>query len=432
MGKMHSDLEKQIDYDKESEIDEIGNSGGLFGSVKKVIKTALTHIGPGWMIAVGYLDPGNWATDIEAGSKFGYQHLFIILISTTMALLLQYLCIRLANRTGLDLATACRIKTPKYLNYLLYILAEVSIIACDLSEVIGTAIALKLLLGLNLKIGIILTILDVFILLCFWNDKRSLFLERLIIFMTLMVGGCFFIQIAMIKPNTIDILRGCLPSLSFFEKLNDSGFLVATLGILGATVMPHNLYLHTFLALQQDSIKWCCIDALLALVFAMLINGSILIVASETSRQKIDEVGIEQIANALSNWQGTFAGFLFVIALLAAGQSSTLCGTMAGQIIFEGHLQFETRKWTRKLLTRSLSIVPSICIFWIFGDSYVGKLLIWSQIVLSFQLPFAMIPLLLFSTQDIKFYSPLYIVSWVVVSVVIILNMALICITFIN
>ncbi|KAI9231537.1 MAG: NRAMP family, partial [Podila humilis] len=381
-------------------------------------KRFLGFVGPGYIVSVGYMDPGNWATDLAGGSSFGYMLLFVILLSNLMAVVLQGLAVKLGVVSGLDLAQACRKFTPKYVNWVLYVLAELAIIACDLAEVIGSAIALNLLFNIPLPWGVAITAVDVLIILFAFRDDQSVksrrLFEALVILLVSAVGACFTAEIVYAEPVAKDVFKGFLPNL---EILTNKEALYLAIGIIGATVMPHNLYLHSSivklraskelnkLASSQASIYtfW---DSTVALTFALYVNSAILIVSAATFKYKFpdaDNSGLADFFDAfhlLSSYLGKGAGYVFAIALLMAGQSSTLTATLAGQIIMEGFLGASYLKpWVRRLLTRSLAIIPALAIVLVKGKSGLSGLLLASQVALSVQLPFAVIPLVLFTSM---------------------------------
>ena len=422
------------------------------------LKRFLSYCGPGYMIAVGYMDPGNWATDIEAGSKYGYSLLYIILISNVMAVVLQHLCIRVGVYTRRDLAQNCRIQCHPYLNMFLYVIAELAIISCDLSEVIGTAIALNLLFGMPILWGVLLTVADVLLLLAGFNSDNSSqykILEFLVMALMSIVGGCFMIQVILVKPDWKEVALGFIPRSTLL--FTDKDALFSALGIIGATVMPHNLYLHSsivkyrlppplpkFKADNSDDedeadeevasfteksesksaedlkatdpiesrywktlksiIRYNTVDTLIALFLALLINAAILIVsaAAFNARGKTDVKHIEDASELMKQWLGSGASILFGLALLAAGQSSTVTGTLAGQIVFEGFLRMKMAPWLRRIVTRVVAIVPTVLIIYWAGEESINKLLLYSQVVLSFQLPFAIVPLIIFAFPSAK------------------------------
>jgi len=401
----------------------------------------LAYAGPGYLVSVGYIDPGNWATGIAAGSKFGYSLLSIILLSNLMAVFLQALCVRLGVATGRDLAQACRDYFPRPVTFILWILCEIAIIACDLAELLGSAIALQLLFGLPLAIGVALTALDVMMLL-FLQGKGFRYVEALVITLISTVGICFVAEIFFAKPDIGQVLAGYLPQK---EILMNGEMLYLAIGILGATVMPHNLYLHSSIVQTRawqpeikkrwEAIKFGTIDSTIALSFALFINSAILIVSASVfygnGHHEVAE--LQDAYQLLSPVVGVkVASLLFAIALLASGQSSTLTATLAGQVVMEGFLEIRLPSWLRRLITRLMAIIPALLVILIFGESTTGGMLVFSQVVLSLQLPFAVIPLVLF-TSDRKimngFVNPywLKIVAWAIALIIISLNLWLLC-----
>jgi manganese transport protein len=401
----------------------------------------LAYAGPGYLVSVGYIDPGNWATGIAAGSKFGYSLLSIILLSNLMAVFLQALCVRLGVATGRDLAQACRDYFPRPVTFILWILCEIAIIACDLAELLGSAIALQLLFGLPLAIGVALTALDVMMLL-FLQGKGFRYVEALVITLVSTVGICFAAEIFFAKPDIGQVLAGYLPQK---EILMNGEMLYLAIGILGATVMPHNLYLHSSIVQTRawqpeikkrwEAIKFGTIDSTIALSFALFINSAILIVSASVfygnGHHEVAE--LQDAYQLLSPVVGVkVASLLFAIALLASGQSSTLTATLAGQVVMEGFLEIRLPSWLRRLITRLMAIIPALLVILIFGESTTGGMLVFSQVVLSLQLPFAVIPLVLF-TSDRKimngFVNPywLKIVAWAIALIIISLNLWLLC-----
>jgi len=348
------------------------------------------------------MDPGNWATDLAAGSTFGYTLLWVVALSSVMAMVLQSLCCRLGIATGLDLAQACRRHIDGRARLPLWLLAEVAIVACDLAELVGTAIALHLLFGLPLVWGVVLTVADTLLLLGLqqFGVRR---LEALVIALVALVGACFAVELFLLQPHWPDVARGFLPRP---ESLRDGSQLYLAAGILGATVMPHNLYLHSSLVKSRQwpvhpearhrALRYFNLDSLIALSFAFLVNASILILAAGTfHRQGLPPVtDLSEAYRLLSPLLGTsLASVLFGVALLAAGQSSTLTATMAGQVVMEGFLDLQIPDWQRRLITRGLALVPALAtVIWV-GDQATAGLLVLSQVVLSLQLPFAVIPL---------------------------------------
>ncbi len=368
----------------------------------------LAFSGPGYLVAVGYMDPGNWATDLAGGSMFGYKLLSVILISNMIAILLQHLAAKLGIVTKKDLAQACKDFYPKKYHRFLWILAEVAIIACDLAEVIGSAIALNLLFKIPILFGVLITSMDAFLLL-FLQNKGIRYLEALIISLIALIVGCFAVEMILSQPSIHAILGGLIPSS---DIIKDSSMLYIAIGILGATVMPHNLYLHSSLVQSRkiggsqkaktEAVKFATIDSTLALIIASFVNGAILVLsASVFHKNGMNEVAeIQEAYKLLSPILGTsLAGTLFAVALLASGHNSTVTGTMAGQIVMEGFMNFKLKPWQRRLLTRSLAILPAILVILIMGEQYLGKLLVLSQVILSLQLPFAVIPLVQFTSN---------------------------------
>ena len=369
------------------------------------LRRLFAFIGPGYMVAVGYMDPGNWATSIAGGSAFGYTLLSVALLSSLMAMLLQAVCARLGIATGRDLAQLCRERFHPALSFPLWLLAESAIVATDLAEVIGTAIALQLLFGLPLLEGVLLTVLDTVLIL--WLQHKGLrWLEAFVIALIGVIVICFVAQLVMADPVWGDVLRGYLPAASV---VTDSTQLYLALGILGATVMPHNLYLHTAIVQsrdagqsvqeKQEAVRFATIDSTVALVLALLINSSILILAAAAfhvnGRTEVAEIGDAHAL--LAPLLGTAAPTLFAIALLACGLNSTVTATLAGQVVMEGFLRIRLPPALRRLITRGIAIVPAVVVTWMYGESGTAQLLVLSQVVLSLQLPFAVIPLMLFA-----------------------------------
>ncbi|SAK77231.1 manganese transport protein MntH [Caballeronia fortuita] len=403
------------------------------------IRRFLAFAGPGYMISVGYMDPGNWATDIAGGSKFGYTLLAVILLSNLMAILLQALAVRLGVATGRDLAQACRDHYPKPVNIALWLACEAAIIACDLAEVIGTAIALQLLFGIPLIAGALLTAFDAFLLLLLINKGFRL-LEAFVIALLVVIASCFALQIAAAAPPLADILRGFVPSPRIVA---DRERLYVAIGILGATVMPHNLYLHSSVvqtraygksvAARRDAIRWATIDSTIALTLALFINAAILIVAAAvfhaSGHDEVAEIG--DAFRLLSPLLGLgIASTLFAVALLASGLNSTVTATLAGQIVMEGFLRLRIPNWARRLITRGIAIVPVIAVTAIYGEKGTGQLLVLSQVILSMQLPFAVIPLVRFVSDRRK--MGVFAVSrwtsalaWLIAAVIVVLNVKL-------
>ncbi len=396
----------------------------------------LAFSGPGYLVAVGYMDPGNWATDLAGGSAFGYTLLSVILMSNLMAILLQSLCAKLGIVTGRDLAQACRDHYSKPVAMALWVLCELAICACDLAEVIGSAIALNLLFGLPLVWGVCLTALDVLVIMYLAN-KGFRYIEALVISLILLIGVCFLFEIIVSRPELGAVLGGFMPKL---EIIRNPEMLFVAIGILGATVMPHNLYLHSSivqtrkyeqtLAGKREAIKFATIDSTVALMFALFINAAILIVAAATfhTRGQYDVAEIQDAYKLLSPTLGvTGASVVFAVALLASGQNSTLTGTLAGQIVMEGFLRIRLRPWLRRLITRLIAIIPAVIVTVLYGESGTAKLLIVSQIILSLQLSFAVIPLILFTGDRRKmgeFVNPgwIKILAWTTATIIVLLN----------
>ena len=392
--------------------------------------------GPGLMVAVGYMDPGNWATDLAGGAQFGYTLLTVILMSNIMAMILQYLSLKLGIVTGRDLAQACRDHYSRPVALTLWVLCEIAIAACDLAEVIGSAIALNLLFGLPLVVGVFLTAFDVMIVL-FLQNRGFRLIESMVAGLIFMIGICFAYELVVSQPSIRGILGGLLPAPEIVVNPN---MLYIAIGILGATVMPHNLYLHSSIvqtrAFARDddgkkmAIKFAGIDSTGALLFAFFINAAILIVSAAafhgTEHQNVAD--INDAYKLLTPVLGaSFASFLFAVALLASGQNSTLTGTMAGQIVMEGFLNLRLRPWIRRLLTRLVAIVPAAIVAGFFGQRGVGELLILSQVILSLQLGFAVVPLVMFTSERAKMgrfvnNRALKLAAWFIAGVIILLN----------
>ena len=381
-------------------------------NVRKFIRDLSVYIGPGYLVAVGYLDPGNWATDLAAGSSFGYTLLFVVFLSNLMAILLQSLAIRLGVVANMDLAQACSKYVRYPFNIILYLLAEIAIIATDLAEVIGSAIALNLLFGIPLTWGVVITIIDVMLILIFWNGKHGKVFELMIICLVLATAICLFILVGMSNVNYLQALIGYLPTPRI---LTAPGSLVVAVGIIGATVMPHNLFLHSNLVKRNvsesiqskssllKSLRMINTDSVVALTLALFVNSAILIIAASNFADG-SVSSLKSAFELLTVTLGKAAGIIFALGLLFAGQSSTITGTIAGQIITEGFLgdlqgySFLLRPWVRLMVIRSLAILPALICVVIYGESGLNSLLIWSQVILSFQLPFCLWPLIYFTT----------------------------------
>jgi manganese transport protein len=391
--------------------------------------------GPAYLVSVGYMDPGNWATDLEGGARFGYRLLWVLVMSNAMAILLQTLSARLGIIRGLDLAQACRVSYPKPISLCLWVLCEVAIAACDLAEVLGAAIGLNLLFGLPLLAGVLLTATDTLLLL--WLQRFGIrMMEAFVLALIIIIGGCFFIEILLSKPVFAEVVTGLIP------RLGSPGALYAAIAILGATVMPHNLYLHSALVqtrqigVSDESKRRACrfnlIDSAVALNAALLVNAAILIVSAAVFfKRAVVVTEIQQAHVLLAPLLGTsVASVVFALALLCSGQSSTITGTMAGQIVMEGFLNFRMRPWMRRLLTRMMAITPAAITVYLSGQEGTFKLLILSQVILSMQLPFAVIPLIHF-TSDRKrmgaFANKIWvqILAWVTAAIIVGLNIRL-------
>jgi manganese transport protein len=404
----------------------------------------LAFAGPGYMVAVGYMDPGNWATDLAGGSRFGYTLLSVILLSNIMAMVLQALALRLGIATGRDLAQACRDHYSRPVNFVLWLLCEVAIAACDLAEVIGSAIALNLLFGIPLLWGVCITAVDVLLILLL-QHRGFRWLEAFVVVLVATIGACFAIELVLAQPALGELFRGLIPST---EIISDSAKLYIAIGILGATVMPHNLYLHSSIvqtrnfgdtvAGKREAIKYATIDSTLALFFAFFINASILILAAATFHTTGNQ-GVADIGDAhklLAPLLGTtMASVLFAVALLASGQNSTITGTLAGQIVMEGFLNIRLPAWLRRLITRLIAIVPAVIVTAVSGERGSGQLLILSQVILSMQLSFAVVPLVMFTSDKAKmgaFVSPrwLKVLAWLIAGVIGALNAWLLVETF--
>jgi manganese transport protein len=410
----------------------VPNAGGF-------LRKLFAFMGPGYLVAVGYMDPGNWATSLAGGSAFGYTLLAVALTSSLMAILLQALCVRIGVSTGRDLAQLCRERFPKWVAYPLWLFAEIAICATDLAELIGTAIALELLFGIPLLYGVFLTALDAFLILWLQN-KGVRWLEALIFGFIVLIVGCFGIQIVLSDPDWAAVLNGYIPAVSIVTNQTQ---LYIAMGILGATVMPHNLYLHTAVvqsrswkqddAGKREAIKFATIDSTLALTLALLINSAILITAAATfhasGNTEVAEIGdAYQLLTPLLG--AGIAATAFGVALLLCGLNATVTATLAGQVVMEGFLRFRLPPVLRRLVTRLIAIIPAVIVTWMYGASGTAQLLILSQVVLSIQLPFAVIPLMLFA-QDRRrmgvFTAPTWqlVLGWATAAVIVGLNMKL-------
>jgi manganese transport protein len=407
-------------------------------------RKALAFAGPGYMVAVGYMDPGNWATDLAGGARFGYLLLSVILLSNLMAILLQALALKLGIVTGRDLAQACRDHYSRPVSFVLWVLCEIAIAACDLAEVIGSAIALNLLFGIPLIWGVCLTVFDVLLILLLQN-KGFRYLEAFVIALVATIGACFAVELIMAQPVMADVVKGLVPRI---EVVTNPAMLYIAIGILGATVMPHNLYLHSSIvqtrkvlpdqASKREAIKFATLDSTLALLFAFFINAAILILASatfnQTGHQEVADIG--DAYRLLSPLLGTtLASTLFAVALLASGQNSTITGTLAGQIVMEGFLNIRLPAWLRRLITRLIAIIPAVIVTAMYGEKGAGSLLILSQVILSLQLSFAVVPLVYFTSQRTKMGEfangkVLAGTAWLVATVIMGLNVWLLVGTF--
>ncbi len=407
-------------------------------------KKLLAFSGPGLMVAVGYMDPGNWATDLAGGAQFGYTLLSVILLSNIMAIMLQHLSLKLGIVTGRDLAQACRDNYSKPVAIALWVLCEIAIAACDLAEVIGSAIALNLLFGLPLIVGVFLTAADVMVIL-FLQHHGFRIIESLVAGLIFLIGGCFAYEMIVSVPSIAGIMGGLLPTP---EIVTNPGMLYIAIGILGATVMPHNLYLHSSIVQtrayekndggKKMAIKFATIDSTTALLLAFFINAAILIL-SAAAFHGTEYSNVADISDAYKLLTpvlaAPLASVLFAVALLASGQNSTLTGTMAGQIVMEGFLNIRLRPWLRRLITRLVAIVPAAIVAGLYGEQGVGELLILSQVILSLQLSFAVVPLVMFTSDKLKMgrfvnATWLKITAWVITFFIIILNSYLLFQTF--
>ncbi len=395
--------------------------------------------GPGYLVAVGYMDPGNWATDIAGGSAFGYTLLSVILLSNIMAMVLQSLSAKLGIVTGLDLAQACREYYPKPVRWVLWVLCELAIIACDLAEVIGTAIALQLLFDIPLVIGVCITAVDVMLILLLqqYGFRK---LEAFIVALLIVIAGCFAVELFLAQPSLAAIAGGLIPTT---EIITNPAMLYIAIGILGATVMPHNLYLHSSIVQtrsfertpdgRREAIKMATLDSSVALMLALFINGAILVLAAAAfhTAGRTDVAEIQDAYQLLTPMLGAgAASILFAVALLASGQNSTITGTLAGQIVMEGFLNLRIPAWLRRIVTRLIAIVPAVVVASLYGESGTAQLLVASQVVLSLQLPFAVYPLVRFTGDRTKmgiFANRLVLsaAAWLICAAVIVLNATL-------
>ena len=416
----------------------------VFSSIKvpvngKFWRKLFAFAGPGLMVAVGYMDPGNWATDIAGGAKFGYTLLSVVFVSNIFAILLQYLALKLGIATERDLAQACKDHYHPAISYSLWVLCEIAIAACDLAEVIGSAIALNLLFGLPLTWGVAVTALDVLIIL-FFQYKGFRLIEAIVAGLIVIIIGSFVFEMILSHPQIFPMLSGMLPRP---EIVMNPSMLYISIGILGATVMPHNLYLHSSIVQTRDyprtetgkkmAIKFAGIDSTVALMSAFFINAAILIVAAASFHNS----GHQDVADIMSAHKllspllgATLASVIFAVALLASGQNSTLTGTLAGQIVMEGFLNIKLKPWVRRLITRMIAIVPAFIVTFLYGARGTGNLLVLSQVILSMQLSFAVIPLVIFTSDKQKMGkfangSLLKVVAWLVSGIILCLNVYL-------
>jgi manganese transport protein len=371
-------------------------------------KKMMAFAGPGFLVAVGYMDPGNWATDIAGGAKFGYTLLSVIMVSNLMAILLQALSARLGIASGRDLAQACRDTYSRRTTFVLWIVCEIAIAACDLAEVLGAAIALQLLFGLPLIWGVCITSLDVLLVL-YMQQKGFRWVEAIVVLLILGIAGCFAVELWLARPDLDGMAAGLIPHV---EILRNPAMLYISIGILGATVMPHNLYLHSSIVQtrkygdsfesKKEAIRYATIDSTVALMFALFINGAMLVMAAAVfhGTQYEDVADIRDAYLLLDPLLGaTVASTLFAVALLFSGQNATLTGTLAGQIVMEGFLNIRLRPWLRRLITRLIAIVPAVIVIAIYGEEGSGPLIVLSQVILSLQLPFAIFPLVQFTSS---------------------------------
>jgi manganese transport protein len=418
---------------------------GMFASVPTAKqgpfwRKLLAFLGPGYLVAVGYMDPGNWATSLAGGSQFGYALLTVALLSNVMAIVLQSLCARLGVGAGRDLAQACRDSFPRLISWPLWLSAEIAITATDLAEVIGTAIGLNLLFHIPLQIGVIITAADVFLILAL-QAFGFRWIEAFVVAMLGVIAACFAVQIAMADPDWGAVLRGFAPTT---DVIANPQMLYLALGILGATVMPHNLYLHSGLVQtrgygesvpeRREAITLATIDSTVALCLALLINASILILAAATFHRagRVDVAELDQAHAFLAPLLGsTLAPTLFAIALLCCGLNSTITATLSGQIVMEGFLNLRIAPWLRRMLTRLIAIVPAVVVTIWAGEKATGQLLILSQVVLSLQLPFAVVPLVLFTASRAKmgvFVAPRWLTALaaIIAAIIIALNIKLV------
>ncbi len=396
-------------------------------------------MGPGLLVAVGYMDPGNWATDIAGGAQFGYTLLSVILISNLFAIVLQYLSVKLGIVAERDLAQACKDHFHPSVNFVLWIFCEIAIAACDLAEVIGSAIALNLLFGIPLSVGVVITVIDVFLIL-FLQSRGFRYIESIVGGLIFVIFAAFFYEIILSKPEVLPMLEGLIPKK---EIITNPSMLYIAIGILGATVMPHNLYLHSSIVQtrnyprttegKKEALKFAGLDSSFSLMLAFFINASILIISAATfhTTGNKDVADINDAYMLLTPLLGTtLASIFFGVALLASGQNSTLTGTLAGQIVMEGFLNIRLKPWVRRLITRLIAIVPALIISIKYGERGTADLLVFSQVILSMQLSFAVVPLVMFTGSKAKMgefvNKPwLKFVAYIISAIIIILNIYL-------
>ena len=402
-------------------------------------KKFMAYVGPGLLVAVGYMDPGNWATDIAGGAQFGYTLLSVILISNLFAIVLQYLSVKLGIVAERDLAQACKDHFHPSVNFILWIFCEIAIAACDLAEVIGSAIALNLLFGIPLSVGVVITVIDVFLIL-FLQSRGFRYIESIVGGLIFVIFASFLYEIFLSKPDIIPLLEGLIPKK---EIMKNPSMLYIAIGILGATVMPHNLYLHSSIVQTRDyprttegkkeALKFASLDSSLSLMLAFFINAAILIISAatfHTSGNK-DVADINDAYKLLSPLLGTtLASIFFGVALLASGQNSTVTGTLAGQIVMEGFLNIRLKPWVRRLITRLIAIIPALIISILYGERGTADLLVFSQVILSMQLSFAVVPLVMFTGNKTKMgqfvNKPwLKVLAWTISGIIIVLNLYL-------
>jgi manganese transport protein len=415
-----------------------------FSSGASWIRKILAFAGPGYLVAVGYMDPGNWATDIQGGSKFGYTLLSVIVISSLMAMFLQALSAKLGIATGRDLAQACRDHYSRRTSMVLWVLCEIAIAACDLAEVLGSAVALKLLFGLPLLAGVLITALDVLIVLALQGRGFRL-IEAFVVTLIVTIAACFAYEMFFAQPLWREAARGIIPRAEIFRNRE---MLYIAIGILGATVMPHNLYLHSSIVQtrafgvspgdRREALRYAVFDSTLALSFALFVNAAILILGAAAfhTRGLHNVAEISEAYKLLSPVLGvSLASTVFACALLASGQNSTLTGTLAGQIVMEGFLNIRLKPWVRRLITRALAITPAVLVIGIAGEGKVTPLIVLSQVILSFQLPFAIIPLIQFTGDRTKMGGlvnsrPTKVLAWGIAAIILFFNAELLWFIF--